>query len=95
MSEASESYMTAFGKGVKKVFETPAKSWQDPETGMSKSASGTSDIYWCDRVIKEGWLKKTGWGKIAKKKYPFLVDTNIFCKHIDLTTGKMYPLGAK
>lgn len=37
----------------------------------------------------------TGWKKIAKKEFPFLVDTNIFCKHIDLTSGKTYPIGAK
>ena len=95
MSDESPEYMTCFGKKVKKVFETPAKSWTDPETGGMKLASGTSDLYWCDRVIRDKVLQRSGWKNIAKRKYPFLVDTNIFCKHIDLQSGKTYPLGAK
>ena len=35
-------------------------------------------------------LKKAGWDEIAEKEFPFLVDTSIFCKHIDLQ-GKQYP----
>jgi len=95
MWDDSEVYMTAFGRQVRRVFETPAKSWTDPETGRSLMQVGTSDIYWCDRVIKGKYLEKAGWKEVAKKKYPFLVDTSIFCRHIDLTSGKTYPLGAK
>jgi hypothetical protein len=29
--------------------------------------------------------------KIAKKKYPFLIDTNIYCKHIE-KDGRQFPL---
>jgi len=92
MSSESEEYMTAFGRKVHKVFETPAKSWKDPETGGNKLQSGTSDLFWCDRVLKEKVLERTGWKYVARKRYPFLIDTNIFCKHIDLQTGKTYPL---
>lgn len=89
MWDESEEYM-AFDRKVRRVFETPAKSWIDPETGRSEMASGTSDLYWCDRVMKEKVLERSGWKKIAKKEFPFLIDTNIKCGHIDLTSGKVY-----
>lgn len=95
MWSESPEYMTAFGRKVRKVFETPARSWTDPETGQGKLALGTSDLYWCDRVMREKVLERSGWKKIAKKEYPYLVDTNIFCKHIDLSTGVMYPVISK
>ena len=76
---------------VRRVFETPAKMWYDPESIQYQIATGTSDLYWCDRVIKDNVLKRAGWSKIARRKYPFLCDTTIFCKHIDLSTGKQYP----
>lgn len=95
MYEEAEPYMTAFGRAVRKVFETPSRAWTDPETGIGKMEGGTSDLYWCDTVMKNKVLERTGWKKIAKKEFPFLVDTNIFCKHIDLTSGKTYPIGAK
>lgn len=91
MHEESLDYQTGNGVSVKKVFETPAKVWVDPETNQSASGMGTSDIYWCDRVMKEDVLRRAGWKQIAKRKYPFLIDTRIFCKHIDLTTGVQYP----
>ncbi len=95
MYNESPEYMTAFGRQVRKVFETPAKSWTDPETGGNKMSCGTSDLFWCDRVMKEKVLERSGWKKIAKQRYPYLVDTSIACRHIDLSTGKCYPLGAK
>lgn len=92
MYEESPEYMTGNGVKCKKVFETPAKVWFDPETSTARAASGTSDIYWCDRIMKEDVLRRAGWKKIARKKFPFLVDTTIFCRHIDLTTGRMFPV---
>jgi hypothetical protein len=41
--------------------------------------------------MNENILEKTGWKKVAKRKYPVLVDTGIFCRHIDVNTGKQYP----
>lgn len=92
MWDESPEYKTASGQTVRKVFETPAKSWEDPETGARLSAVGTSDLYWCDRIMKENVLQRAGWKKIGEQKYPFLVDTNMFCKHIDLSTGFQYPM---
>ena len=93
MSKESEEYIAVSGQKLKKVFETPTKAWTDPETGVNHSAAGTSDLYWCDRVMKEDVLKRSGWPEIGRKKYPFLVDTKMFCKHIDLQSGIQYPIG--
>ena len=76
---------------VRKVFETPTKVWFDPETSQFASQTGTSDLYWCDRVIKDKVLERTGWKKLANKKYPFVIDTSIFCRHIDISSGIQHP----
>jgi hypothetical protein len=91
MYEESPQYQIFTGQITRKVFESPRNVWIDPEQNYYKSSMGTSDLYWCDRVKKENVLRRAGWSDIAKKKYPFLVDTNIFCKHIDLHTGVQYP----
>ena len=95
MANESEDYKTVSGQVLKKIFETPARAWTDPETGVNHSAAGTSDLYWCDRVMKDNVLRRAGWPEIGKRKYQFLVDTNIFCKHIDLQSGAQYPIGWK
>lgn len=91
MWETSEQYTLSNGEKARRVFETPRKQFLDPETGGIHTMMGTQDLYWCDRIIDEGVLKSSGWGKIGRRKYPFLVDTSIFCKHIDLNTGIAYP----
>lgn len=93
MYDESPVYMSAMGRQCRRVFETPSKVWFDPESGAYKTACGTSDLYWCDRVMKDKVFERTGWKKYGKMKYPFLVDTRIACMHIDLNTGKQYPLG--
>jgi hypothetical protein len=91
MYNESEEYTVCGGLKAKKVFETPAQVHFHPDTQSYSSSQGTSDLNWCHRVIRENVLHRAGWPKIGKKKYPFLCDTNIFCKHIDLSTGKQYP----
>ena len=93
MYDESKNYMTSMGRACHKVFETPAKVWYDPEAGIHRTASGTSDLYWCDRVMKDKVLERSGWKEIAKKEFPFLVDTRIACTHIDLNTGRQFPIG--
>ena len=92
MYEESPVYVTGDGVMVRKVFETPAGVFKDPETGGDYVAMGTSDLYWCDRIMKEDVFKRAGWPKFAKKEFPFLCDTSIACTHIDLNTGQHYPL---
>lgn len=86
----SPNYKLPDGKLIKEVFKFPRDSWYDPEKDRYFSHMGTSDLYFCDRIIKEKVFEKTGWVKFAKKKDPFLVDTTIFCNHIDIN-GVVFP----
>jgi hypothetical protein len=95
MYEDAEKYTIKFPgliREVRRVFESPRRIWQDPETGYVSSNTGTSDLFWCDAVLNGDYLKKAGYKKIARREYPFLVDTTIFCKHIDLHSGTQYPV---
>jgi hypothetical protein len=76
---------------VKQVFDTPAGVRQLAKGGYAMF-HGTEDLAWCKRVMEGGYFTKAGFPKFAKKEYPFLVDTNIFCKHIS-PDGKVYPIG--
>lgn len=78
------------GQVVRRVFETPRSLWFNPEKREFHSLAGTSDLQWCTSVMEGGYFKKAGWKKYQKKKWPFLVDTNIFCKHIN-PDGRQYP----
>jgi hypothetical protein len=75
---------------IRRVFDTPVKSWFNPETNSQETLVGTSDLDWCERIISGGYLKKH-WPKLAKLRYPFLVDTNISCMHIE-EDGRQFPL---
>jgi len=93
MWDESEEYTanTTMGKMVvRRVFETPRKCWIDPEKGDFRKECGTSDLYWCRRVIEGGYFKKSGWTRYHGKKYPFLCDTSIFSQQID-DSGVCYP----
>lgn len=79
------------GQTLRRVFETPEKIWLDPETGGTHTLTGTSDLTFCERVMTDDIFKKAGWPEYADKEFPFLVDTNIFVRHID-TDGRMFPL---
>jgi len=89
MWEESEEYDVG-GIKLKRVFESPAKVWYDPEKLAWGGATGTEDLAWCTRIMEENILKKAGWPKYQRKKYPFLIDTSIFCRHIDWD-GIQYP----
>lgn len=79
------------GQVTRRVFEQPEKIWHDPESGGFHLTVGTSDLAFCERVMKEGFFTKAGWPEYQKKQYPFLVDTNIFVRHID-ENGRQFPL---
>lgn len=89
MYDDAEPYMQGQEK-LRRVFETPQKAWVDPESGQWNSATGTEDLNWSWRVMREGYFKKAGWPEYQRKKYPFLVDTSLFCKHVD-EQGILYP----
>lgn len=91
--DRSEAYRVPTGEEVRRVYHTPRHAWVDPETGSYEAQSGTQDLAWCDRVINDGVLQATGWDEVGEREHPFLVDTSIYCKHIDRGTGKQYPIG--
>jgi hypothetical protein len=80
------------GRIVRRVFEEPARIVYKPELNVMMGEMGTSDLEFCSRVIKGNYLEKAGWKKFAKMEYPYLVDTNLFCTHID-EQGRQFPLG--
>ncbi len=75
---------------TRKVFETPAKVWTDPETAAVFTETGTSDLEFCSRIMRDKIFEKAGWPEYQKMKYPFLVDTDLFVRHID-GNGVMFP----
>jgi hypothetical protein len=89
MYRESEEY-EANGQVMRRVFHSPRAAWEDPATKQWQTQSGTEDLHWCWRVIDEDIFRKAGWPKYARKKYPFMVDTGLFCKHIDMD-GVQYP----
>lgn len=74
---------------VRRVFAYPRTIWHDPEVGL-ETTSGTTDLEWCSRIIVENIFYKAGWKEFQEKRFPFLIDTNIFVGHIDMD-GAVYP----
>ena len=85
-------YTAGGDKKVKQVFDTPSGVKVDPDKRSWNSYAGTEDLAWCNRVMAGKYLQKAGFDKIGKQKYPFLIDTNLFCKHMT-NDGMIYPLG--
>lgn len=94
MWEESEPYIIKHPNGnqdsVRKVFNTPGETWLDPETNQFNAMSGTSDLAWCTRVMEGNYFTKAGWDEYQEMEYPFLVDTNIFVRHIN-PDGEQFP----
>lgn len=89
--EREPEYIMSNGETARRVFETPRKLFVDPQTFGIYTQAGTQDLHFCDRIIDQKVLFETGWEKIGALEYPFLVDTSIFCRHIDRNTGRQYP----
>jgi hypothetical protein len=87
MAEESPVYQQK-GVFMKQIFETPRRFMRDG--GEIDTQQGTSDLEWCTRVIDGKFFEKAGWSEYQKMQYPFLVDTNIFCKHIN-PDGEIFP----
>lgn len=89
--DSPEYHITQTNESARRVFDTPAQSWFNEETGANETLVGTSDLTFCTRVIQGDYLTKAGFPKIAKMKYPFLIDTNIYAKHIN-PDGTQFPI---
>lgn len=72
-------------------FESPRR-FEVDEKGNFHREAGTEDLFFLSRVINEGIIEKTGikW-EIEDPQNPFILDTSLFCGHIDHSTGKVYP----
>jgi hypothetical protein len=94
MWNESEEYVVHYPGGrvimTRKVFNSPRDVWVNPENGDNFTLAGTSDLEWCTRVMKGGYFKKSGWDKYQDMEFPFLVDTNIKCIHIN-SDGTKFP----
>ncbi len=89
MYDESDEYMAGQTK-TRRIFITPRASYYDPEKRGWFNSQGTEDLEWCTRIMDGGFFEKAGWPEYQKKKYPFMIDTAIFCKHIDWN-GVQYP----
>lgn len=76
-------------KVIKRIFKTPEIGLLG-EDGFG-SISGTSDLNFCKEIKDQDIFTKAGWPEYAKMEHPFLVDTRIFVKHIDLD-GVQWPV---
>ena len=76
---------------TRRIFQSPNEEWYDPEMGGYKQVAGTSDLQLCERIMKDRIFEKAGWPEYQKMEFPYLIDTNIFVKHID-ERGWQYPL---
>lgn len=90
MWDESAEYMVG-GVMTRRVFECPRKMEYFPERGEIMIGTGTSDLEFCSRVMKDDVLERAGF-KVKDKTNPFLCDTNIFLHHID-PQGRKYPIG--
>lgn len=90
-NDSADYHIQHNGQSSRRVFDSPTQSWFNEETGAQETLVGTSDLDFCTRVIRGDYLTKAGFPEIAKKKYPFLIDTNIFAKHIE-KDGRQFPL---
>lgn len=88
--DESEEYMVGSIK-TRRVFKHPDAQWYDTQAGKYATKGGTTDLQFCTDLIEKKIFEKAGWPEFQKMKNPFLVDTNIFVKHID-PDGTMYPL---
>ena len=89
VSDKVDSYKLK-GRQIKEVFKTPSRIFEDPETGAFENATGTEDLEFCSYVLDNDILKETGWKDLVGKKNPFIIDTGIYCQHIDFH-GTTFP----
>ena len=84
----SPEYLTPAGV-TRRIFYQPDETISDGN-GNSLMYGGTTDLRFCKDVIDKKIFEKAGWKKYQKMKFPFLIDTEIFVKHID-QSGVQWP----
>lgn len=76
---------------TRRVFKHPEEVHLDPNSNDFYLSQGTTDLNFCNELIAKKVFEKAGWPEFQKKKFPFLVDTSIFVKHID-NDGIQWPI---
>jgi hypothetical protein len=76
---------------TRRVFHHPYDVSFDPQMGCTRYSNTSSDLQFCQRVKQEKAFEVCGWPEIQKQEYPILVDTNLFCRHIDMN-GVQFPI---
>jgi hypothetical protein len=74
------------GQKARRVFETVSEV-HNPGKKNHYPVFQTSDLKWCDDVLAGGYLDSYD---LPHPEWPFLVDTELFCLHID-RDGITYP----
>lgn len=87
--EESERYFCG-PTAVRRIYESPAKQWFNPETMGWQSSTGTEDLFFLSRIMENKIFEKAGWPEYEGRDFPFLVDTTLYCRHIDFN-GVQYP----
>jgi len=67
---------------TRRIFHHPDDSYHG-SNGDFLLSQGTTDLRFCKDVVDKKIFEKAGWPQYQKKEFPFLIDTNIFVKHID------------
>lgn len=76
---------------TRRVFKHPEDVYIDPNGRDFLLTQGTTDLNFCNQLIKDKIFEKAGWPEYQKKEFPFLVDTSIFVQHID-NDGVKWPI---
>jgi hypothetical protein len=76
---------------TRRVFKHPEDVYIDPNGKDFLITQGTTDLNFCNELIRNNVLERAGWSEYQKKEFPFLVDTSIFVKHID-NEGVQWPI---
>jgi len=86
----SPEYQASKGRTLKRIFVTPGGHVWDEDDNVGVM-SGTEDLNFYHRLKDNGIYEKAGWPEFQKKEYPLMMDTSIFCKHIE-PNGTQFPL---
>jgi hypothetical protein len=89
--KTAPEYKLADGKVYRRIFNQPQQTLLGEDGDGYGVITGTSDLNFCRQIKEQDIFTKAGWPEFAKKEHPFLVDTRIFVKHIDLD-GVQWPI---
>jgi hypothetical protein len=86
----SPDYLVRGETPCRAVFRTPRDLESDPTGQFFNISQGTSDLDLCTRIIEDGHFDNSGWTDFIDDPYPFLVDTDLFCLHVN-PDGTKFP----